>query len=154
MSRGSTVGSGSRIWLIEDNSDDVTFIESAFKRCVEGCELTPLSDGDGIVARLHGTPPRSRPHVILLDLNLPTRDGHDVLADLKSDPELRQIPVIVLTASRRESDVAKSYERHANAHVAKPNDFREYEELAQGIASFWLRVVGEPAHAGAHARVH
>lgn len=135
----------SRIWLLEDNLDDTTFIEAAFRRCSPSIEVASFVDGDAMLRELRDRSLRLLPNLILLDLNLPTRDGHDILAELKSDPAFRQIPVIVLTASHAERDVRKSYAAHANAHVSKPYDFREYEALTQSIAGFWLRWAATPA---------
>lgn len=135
-------GRAARVWIVEDNADDAMFIRSAFQRCAPAIVLNEFADGDAALQAIRAIPPRDRPHVILLDLNLPTRDGHEILADLKNDPELRDIPVIVLTASRSERDLKRSYALHANAHVTKPNDFREYEAFARSLCAFWLSWVG------------
>ena len=131
-----------RVWSIEDNPDDAHFIRTALQRCAPSIVLREFADGDAALDALRGLPARERPHVILLDLNLPTRDGHEVLTEFKNNPELRDIPVIVLTASRSERDLKRSYALHANAHVTKPNDFREYETFARSLCAFWLGWVG------------
>lgn len=132
-------GAAVRVWVIEDNPDDVLFIRTAFQRRLPSAEFTAFSDGDEALAALRRETPRHYPTLILLDLNLPARDGHDVLRELKSTPQWQHVPVIVLTASRAERDFQRSLAHHANAHVVKPDDFRQYEALTQDIAGFWLR---------------
>ena len=90
-----------------------------------------------------------RPDLILLDLNLPRKDGREVLAEVKADESLAQIPVVVLTTSQAEQDIAKSYQLHANCYITKPVDLDQFMEVIKAVESFWLTVVrlppGEPA---------
>jgi CheY-like chemotaxis protein len=125
--------------VIEDNPDDALFIRTAFQRRLPEAQIETFADGDAALDALRREPVRNRPAVILLDLNLPTRDGHEILKELKAAPEWRHIPVLVLTASRAVRDLHQSLVHHANAHITKPDDFREYETLAQDIGRFWLR---------------
>ncbi len=85
-----------------------------------------------------------RPDLILLDLNLPRKDGREVLEELKEDPQLKQIPVVVLTTSRAEQDVLRSYALHANCYITKPVDFAQFMEVVKSIEHFWLAVVTLP----------
>ena len=86
-----------------------------------------------------------RPDLVLLDLNLPKRDGRQVLEDIKSDPDLRRIPIVVLTTSEAEEDVLRSYDLHANAYVTKPVDFERFVEVIRQIDEFFISVVRLPA---------
>jgi CheY-like chemotaxis protein len=91
---------------------------------------------------------RTRPDLVLLDLNLPRRDGREVLEEIKADPDLLSIPVIVLTTSSADADIATSYELHANAFVTKPVAFDEFLEVLKGLEGFWLEIVRLPAAGG------
>ncbi len=84
------------------------------------------------------------PDLILLDLNLPKKDGREVLAEVKGDPELRRIPVVVLTTSRAEEDVIRAYDLHANCYITKPVDFKQFISVVRSIEDFWLTVVKLP----------
>jgi DNA-binding response OmpR family regulator len=86
-----------------------------------------------------------RPDLILLDLNLPRKDGREVLAEMKPDPKLRSIPVIVLTSSQAEQDVTRAYDLHANCYIVKPTDFRRLMDIVRAIESFWLSLVRLPS---------
>ena len=86
------------------------------------------------------------PDIILLDLNLPRKDGREVLAELKKDPRHKHIPVVVLTTSEAEADIVKSYELHANCYITKPVDLDKFITIVRGIEDFWLSVVKLPAH--------
>ena len=115
------------VLLVEDDPGDVMMTREAFAENKVRNRLTVLSDGVDALAYLRregqfvDVP---RPDLILLDLNLPRRDGRQVLSEIKKDPDLRQIPVVVLTTSRVEEDILRSYQLHANAYVAKPVDFK------------------------------
>jgi len=91
---------------------------------------------------LHSTAPR--PDIVLLDLNLPKKDGRQVLAEVKADPDLRRIPVVILTTSKAEEDVLKTYNLHANCFITKPVDFGQFVKVVQSIEHFWLSVVTLP----------
>jgi CheY-like chemotaxis protein len=135
------------ILLVEDNPDDVALTMEALKEGNIGNDLHVAKDGVEALAFLrkqgvHAAAPR--PDLILLDLNLPRKDGREVLEEIKSDASLCQIPVVVLTTSRAESDVINSYRLHANCFVTKPVDFDEFLEIVRSIEHFWFSVVNLP----------
>jgi CheY-like chemotaxis protein len=130
------------VLLVEDNPADVRLIEEAL--CYEGRpkRLTVARDGAEAleILRGQGAPePGYRPHLILLDLNLPRRSGREVLAEVKADPALRTIPVIVLTTSDADEDVQAAYGLQANSYVVKPVGFDEFTGLARALEEFWLQ---------------
>jgi CheY-like chemotaxis protein len=135
------------VLLVEDDAGDVVMTREALD---EGKVLNRLHVvGDGVEAleflRREGEfADAPRPDLILLDLNLPRRDGRQVLAEVKSDPELRRIPVVVLTTSEAEEDILRSYDLHANAYVTKPVDFNRFVEVIQQIDEFFISVVRLP----------
>ncbi len=136
-----------QILLVEDNPGDVRLTKEAFKQGRIDNELHTVSDGTEALAFLEQRgeyDDAPRPDLILLDLNLPRRGGEEVLEELKSDDELRSIPVIVLTSSRAEEDVARSYELHANAYLTKPVDPDEFIETVRAFEKFWFSVVRLP----------
>jgi CheY-like chemotaxis protein len=135
------------VLLVEDDEGDVLMTREALK---EGKVLNRLNVvGDGVEAlaylrREPGYADVTRPDLVLLDLNLPKRDGRQVLADVKTDPDLRRIPVVVLTTSEAEEDVLRSYDLHANAYVTKPVDFDRFVEVIRQIDNFFISVVRLP----------
>jgi two-component system response regulator len=136
------------VLLVEDDEGDVLMTREAL---AEGKVLNRLNVvGDGVEAldylRRGGRHASAvRPDLILLDLNLPKRDGRQVLAEIKSDPDLRRIPVVVLTTSEAEEDVLRSYDLHANAYVTKPVDFDRFVQVIQQIDEFFISVVRLPS---------
>ena len=132
------------ILLVEDNPGDVGLTMEALK---EGKLLNHVSvaeDGVEALAFLHQEGKyagRPRPDLILLDLNLPKKDGREVLAEIKEDPELRHIPVVVLTTSTAEHDVLETYDLHANCYINKPVDFEQFLEVVKSVGDFWFSVV-------------
>ena len=136
-----------QILLVEDNPGDVRLTKEAFKQGRIENDLYVVSDGaealDFLSQRSEYTDV-PRPDLILLDLNLPGKDGEEVLEELKDDPSLRSIPVIVLTSSRAEEDIVKSYELHANAYLTKPVDPDEFIETVRAFEKFWFSVVRLP----------
>ncbi|WP_254522442.1 response regulator [Natrinema caseinilyticum] len=136
-----------QILLVEDNPGDVRLTKEAFKQGRIENDLHVVSNGAEALDFLSGRNDyRDAPHpdLILLDLNLPGKDGEDVLEELKDDPSLRPIPVIILTSSRAEEDVVKSYELHANAYLTKPVDPDEFIETVRAFEKFWFSVVRLP----------
>lgn len=136
-----------RILLVEDNPGDVRLTEEAFEQARIENDLHVVSDGSEALSFLfqegkHTDAPR--PDLVLLDLNLPGKDGENVLEELKADPELRSIPVIVLTSSSAEEDIARSYELHANAYLTKPVDPDAFIETVRAFEKFWFSVVRLP----------
>ena len=135
------------ILLVEDNPGDVRLTQEALKEGKVYNNLHWAKDGVEALEFLkrqgkHAKAPR--PDIILLDLNLPKKDGREVLALIKSDGDLKQIPVVVLTTSEAEEDVLKSYELHANCFVTKPVDLEKFIHVVQSIDRFWLTVVTLP----------
>jgi CheY-like chemotaxis protein len=135
------------ILLVEDNPGDVRLTMEALKEGKVNNDLRVAADGVEAIAMLRregkhaGLP---RPDLILLDLNLPRRDGREVLAEIKSDPVLKRIPVVVLTTSKAEEDVVRTYDLHANCYVTKPVDLDQFIHVVRSIDGFWLSVVELP----------
>ena len=140
------------ILLVEDNPADVRLTREAF---LEGKILNNLivaKDGVEAMDILHRRGAHAdavRPDLILLDLNLPRKDGREVLAEIKSNPSLMRIPVVVLTTSRAEMDIVKSYNLHANCYVVKPVDLDQFINVVKSIDNFWLTAVTLPGEIGA-----
>ncbi|HEX6022139.1 MAG TPA: response regulator [Solirubrobacter sp.] len=132
------------VLLVEDDPGDVVLIEEAFEHNKVRNSLTVV--GDGVEAMEYLRSGDGRPDLVLLDLNLPRKDGREVLAEIKGDPELRSIPVVVLTTSKAEEDILRSYDLHANAYVTKPVDFNRFIEVVRQIDEFFVTVVKLPAH--------
>ncbi|HJV04255.1 MAG TPA: response regulator [Actinomycetota bacterium] len=135
------------ILLVEDNPGDVRLAEEALRDAKMSNNLNVASDGVEALAYLrregrHINAPR--PDLVLLDLNLPKKDGREVLGEVKLDPDLRTIPVVVLTTSDADADVVRSYQLHANAYVRKPVDFDAFIEVVRSIEDFWFSVVKLP----------
>ncbi len=135
------------ILLVEDNPGDARLAEEALKESKVHNNLHHVADGVEAMRFLRrqeqyaGVPP---PDLILLDLNMPRKDGREVLAEVKGDPELRSIPVVVLTTSEAERDLVKSYDLHANAYVVKPINLERFIEIVQAIEQFWFSIVKLP----------
>ena len=136
------------ILLVEDDEGDVLMTREAFEYHKIRNRLHVVNDGEKALQFLRRTGPyvdAPRPGLILLDLNLPRKDGMEVLADLKADPELCVIPVVVLTTSEAEEDILRSYSLHANAYVSKPVDFSRFVEVIRQIDEFFVTVVKLPS---------
>jgi CheY-like chemotaxis protein len=135
------------VLLIEDDDGDVLMTREAFEHHKIRNKLHVVQDGEEALQFLRREGPYTdapRPGLILLDLNLPRRDGREVLAELKADPELRVIPVVVLTTSEAEEDILRSYTLHANAYVSKPVDFDRFIDVIRQIDDFFVTVVKLP----------
>ena len=129
------------ILLVEDNPGDVRLTQEAFREGKIEVELDVARDGVEAIAYLRGEAPfegAQLPDMVLLDLNLPKRDGREVLLEIKSDPILKRIPVVVLTTSNAEADIIKSYSLHVNCYINKPVDFDRFFDIVQKIEDFWL----------------
>ncbi|MCE3239778.1 MAG: Two-component system response regulator [Deltaproteobacteria bacterium] len=141
-----------QVLLVEDNPGDVRLTKEALK---EGKLLNQLTVvGDGVEAlsflRKQGIyADAPQPELILLDLNLPKKDGREVLAEIKADPNLRRIPVVVLTTSSSEEDILKIYDLHANCYITKPVDLEQFMGVVKSIEDFWVSVVKLPSHEAA-----
>jgi two-component system, chemotaxis family, response regulator Rcp1 len=137
------------ILLVEDNPGDVRLTEEALKEGKVVNRLNVVPDGVEALAYLRKEgeyASAETPDLMLLDLNLPKKDGREVLAEVKEDPELRMIPVVVLTTSRDEQDILKSYDLHANCYITKPVDFEQFISVVRAIEDFWLSVVKLPSN--------
>ncbi|MGC9668958.1 response regulator [Planosporangium sp. 12N6] len=138
------------VLLVEDDPGDVLMTREAFEEHKVGNNLSVVNDGAEAIAYLRRQgryADAARPDLILLDLNLPRRDGREVLAEIKNDPDLRQIPVVVLTTSQADEDIVRSYQLHANAYVTKPVDFERFIEVVRQIDDFFVSVVKLPPRA-------
>lgn len=130
------------ILLIEDNPGDVRLAQEAFKEGKIKVDLNVVMDGLEAIKFLRKEQSYQNtktPDLILLDLNLPKKDGREVLSEIKSDPTLRRIPVVILTTSSAEQDILNSYNLHVNCYVNKPVDFDKFFDIIQKIEEFWLR---------------
>jgi CheY-like chemotaxis protein len=136
------------ILLVEDNPGDVRLTKEAFKEAKVNNNLHIVSDGVEAMDFLRrkgkyiGAP---RPDIILLDLNMPKKNGREVLAEIKVDPDLMRIPVLVLTISQAEEDILKSYNLHANCYIQKPVDINKFIDVVKSIEGFWLTIVKLPS---------
>lgn len=135
------------ILLVEDDAGDVLMTREAMEHHKVRNTLHVVSDGVEAMQFVRRQAPYGdvpRPGLILLDLNLPRKNGQEVLAELKSDPELRAIPVVILTTSEAEEDILRSYDLHANAYITKPVDFDRFVQVVRQIDDFFLTVVKLP----------
>jgi CheY-like chemotaxis protein len=139
------------VLLVEDDPGDVQLTKEAFEEHKVRNRLTVVSDGVDALAYLRRDPSvypdAVRPDLILLDLNLPRRDGREVLEEIKGDEDLRRIPVVVLTTSAADEDIVRSYNLHANAYVTKPVDFDRFIAVVRQIDEFFVSVVRLPPRA-------
>lgn len=144
---GREIGKPVDILLVEDSPGDVMLIEEFLSDSELRHRLHVVSDGEQameFVRQQGGHAGAPRPDLVLLDLNLPKKGGTEVLREIKSDPDLKSIPVIVLTSSQSEEDVVKSYELHANAYIQKPVDFHQFVKVMRAIEDFWFTIVKLP----------
>ncbi|HOX70740.1 MAG: response regulator [Dokdonella sp.] len=135
------------ILLVEDNEGDVRLTREALKEGRIRNRLHVVNDGEHALRFLRREQEYAeapRPDLILLDLNLPRLDGREVLAEIKSDAELKQIPVVVLTSSRAEKDLLSAYDSHANCYITKPVGFENFMDVVRNIENFWLTIVVLP----------
>ena len=135
------------VLLVEDDPGDVLITREALAESNIATVLHVVGNGEDALRFLRREDPfhdATRPGLILLDLNLPGLDGKEVLAEVKSDPELRRIPVVVLSTSQSEEDVARTYDLHANAYVAKPVDFDQFLDVVRQVDNFYVSVVRLP----------
>ena len=135
------------ILLVEDNEGDVGLVEEVFEDAKIRNILHVAEDGEEAMLFLNKKNPYNdvpTPDIILLDLNLPQKDGREVLEEIKNDENLKRIPVVVLTTSKAEEDILKSYNLHANSYITKPVDFDQFIKVIRAIEDFWLEVVRLP----------
>jgi CheY-like chemotaxis protein len=141
------VGRPVEILLVEDNEGDVGLVEEVFEEAKIRNILHVAEDGEEAMQFLHQEGKFEdvpRPDIILLDLNLPIKDGREVLAEIKSDNNLKRIPVVILTTSNAEKDIIQMYDLHANSYITKPVDFDQFIKVIKSIEDFWLEVVKLP----------
>ncbi|MCL4500683.1 MAG: response regulator [Deltaproteobacteria bacterium] len=135
------------ILMVEDNPGDVRLTVEALKEGKVRNILHTVEDGEEalkFLRRNESYAKAPRPDLILLDLNLPKMNGREVLAEIKTDPDLRRIPVVILTVSKAEQDILKTYDLHANCYINKPVDLEQFLTVVQSIENFWLTVVKLP----------
>jgi CheY-like chemotaxis protein len=141
------IGTPIEILLVEDSAGDVRLVQENLKESKVRNALNVVGDGVEAMAYLRKEgkyKDASRPDLVLLDLNLPKKDGRQVLKEMKSDENLKCIPVVVLTISKAEEDIMKSYSLHANAYISKPVDLNQFLKVVKAIEEFWLTVVKLP----------
>ena len=143
-----TIGRPIEILLVEDNPGDVRLTQEAFKEGKVRNKLHIAWDGIEAMAFLrregkYADAPGS--DLILLDLNLPKKDGREVLAEIKQDPDLKRIPVVILTTSKAEEDILRTYDLHANCYITKPVDLEQFIKVVKSIEEFWLTIVKLPS---------
>ena len=136
------------ILLVEDNKADIRLVREVLKDSKVPFQVESVRNGMDAMAYLQREGDFTdalRPDLILLDLNLPRKDGREVLAEIKSDPDLKRIPVVVLTTSRNEDDILQSYNLHVNCYITKSRNLSELFKIVKGIEEFWLRTVTLPS---------
>jgi len=136
------------IFLVEDNKADIRLIQEALKHSSIPHQVVTVRDGMDAMAYLHQEGEYEnaiRPDLILLDLNLPKKDGREVLAEIKSDPKLKRIPVVVLTTSHNEDDIFHSYDLRVNCYITKSRNLSQLFQIVKGIEEFWLSTVTLPS---------
>ena len=141
------MGETVKILLVEDSPGDVRLTMEAFKDGKIYNHLDVVMDGEEALAFLRREgkyADESLPNLILLDLNLPKKDGREVLMEIKNDEELKRIPVVILTTSAAEKDILKTYDLHANCYITKPVDFDQFITVVKSIEDFWLTIVKLP----------
>lgn len=135
------------ILLVEDNPGDARLAQEALRDSKIENAIHVAKDGVEAMAYLRGEPPfagATRPDLILLDLNLPRKDGRQVVAEIKADDRFKRIPVVILTISREEEDILESYNLHANCYITKPIDLPQFMKVVRSIEDFWLTIVKLP----------
>ena len=135
------------ILLVEDNPGDVRLTKEALKDCKMRNTLYVVEDGEEALSFLYKEGKYTdapHPDLILLDLNLPKKNGKEVLYEIKEDPRLKRIPVVILTTSKAEEDILKTYDLHANCYITKPVDFDQFISVVRKIEDFWFTIVKLP----------
>jgi two-component system, chemotaxis family, response regulator Rcp1 len=135
------------VLLVEDNPADIRLTQEALKEGPVPVDLSVATDGVEAVEFLHRTGKYQnapRPELILLDLNLPGKNGREVLSEIKNDPDLKRIPVLVMTTSKARQDIARAYSLNANCYITKPIDFEDFIDVMRSIEDLWLRKASLP----------
>lgn len=147
-----------KILLVEDSPSDIRLIREALKETPVPVQITVARDGIEAMDYLRQTEAglANRPDLMLLDLNLPRKNGREVLAEVKGSPTLKQIPVLVMTSSRSDEDISEAYSLNANCYIAKPGDLKEYVEVVRAIEEFWFltATLPDPYRAAAPSPLH
>lgn len=141
-----------KVLLIDDDDDDVRLVTKSLSNNRLFVDITRVEDGLQALAYLHQSPPYQngdRPDLILLDLNMPRMDGRETLREIKGDPRLQQIPVVVLTSSDDDRDILTSYDQRANSFVTKPLDLHQFQHVLNELKQYWFCVVKLPASSDA-----
>lgn len=144
----NTIGDPVEILLVEDNPGDVRLTLEAFKDCKVSSNFNTVEDGEAAMAFLRREEKYTnapRPDLVLLDLNLPKKDGREVLKEIKADKSLKHIPVVILTTSQAEEDIIKAYGLNANCYICKPIDLDNFIKIISSIEEFWLTIVKLPS---------
>jgi two-component system, chemotaxis family, response regulator Rcp1 len=138
-----------KILLVEDSPSDVRLIREALKETPVPVQIMVAKDGVEAMEYLRSTETGNsvRPDLVLLDLNLPRKNGREVLAEVKSSPGLKQIPILVMTSSRADEDIAQAYSLNANCYITKPGDLQEYINVVRAIEDFWFLTATLPDNA-------
>lgn len=140
-----------QVLLVEDNEDDVELTLAAMEDSKVKMDIHVVSDGVAALRFLRNEDEyrdKPRPDLVLLDLNLPIMDGREVLKEIRQDPDLTGIPVVILTTSQDEEDILRMYKLHANCFITKPVDFRQFTKVVRQIEGFWLQLVKLPSPKG------
>ncbi|MDM3857186.1 MAG: response regulator [Aphanizomenon gracile PMC649.10] len=135
------------IFLVEDNKADIRLIQEALKTSSLPHQVITVRDGVEAMNYLHQAGEYANaphPDLILLDLNLPRKGGREVLAEIKSDPQLKRIPIVILTTSKNQDDIFHSYDLHANCYITKPRNLNQLFQIIQSIERFWFSTVTLP----------
>ncbi|MBV7339194.1 response regulator [Chloroflexi bacterium TSY] len=143
----SKLGQPIEVLMFEDNPDDVLLTQEALVETKMHINLSVVQDGvDGLafLRRQGNFANAPRPDLILLDLNLPKKDGREVLAEIKADADLKVIPIVILTTSEADEDIFKAYSLHANCYITKPVDLDQFIQVVQTIEDFWITIVKLP----------
>lgn len=141
------IGTHKIIFLVEDNKADIRLIQEALKTSSLLHQLVTVTDGIKAMTYLRQEGEYANvghPDLILLDLNLPRKDGREVLAEIKSDPRLKRIPVVILTTSKNQDDIFHSYDLHANCYITKPRNLSQLFQIIQSIEDFWFSTATLP----------
>lgn len=136
-----------KILLVEDNPGDILLTEEALRECKAPTELTIKKDGNEALLylmRMQKTDPGELPDLILLDINLPKKNGHEVLESVKNHPDLKHIPIIILTTSTAEWDILQAYREHCNSYLVKPVDASEFFKITSILEEFWFNTASIP----------
>ncbi|MBT4511196.1 MAG: response regulator [Chloroflexi bacterium] len=147
MPSNTNNGQPFQILMVDDSPGDIRLAQEAFRESKTANEMHAVENGIEAMAYLRNQEKYAdaiRPDLILLDLNMPGKDGRQVLEEIKADDDLRQIPIIVLTISNQESDIINAYDLHANCYITKPIDLHRFIEVATAIEDFWLTIAKLP----------